>query len=169
LRPQCVGSLALDGSAISYGELKGRLEDEEGFSPIFTTRTGFVAGELMHKIQEIEPDAPLINVLVVNQKDRQPSSGAGGFMAYRFGKPRLDHKDAKQKYPELWERTFRRAAAEVYSYTEAQWSSLFTHVFGTQLGSEKIERDRKKRHEGTEKDGIPLGRKYGLRRRRSFS
>jgi hypothetical protein len=154
-------AVALDGSTITYGELKVRLEDQVGFSAIFTTRTGFVAGELMEKILEVEPDAPLINVLVVNQKDRQPSSGAGGFMAYRFGEPRLDHEDAKQKYPELWERTFRRAAGEVYSYTEAQWSSLFTRVFGTQLGSERIERDRKKRHEGTEKDGIPTGRKYG--------
>jgi hypothetical protein len=154
-------TVALDGSTITYGELKRRLMDEAGFATIFTTRIGFVAGVLMEKIQEVEPDSPLINVLVVNQTDRQPSEGAGDFMADRFGEPRLAHKDANKKYPKLWKKNVERAAGEVYSVTEGQWSALFKRVFGTSLGSEKIERDREKRHEGTEKDGIPTGRKYG--------
>jgi hypothetical protein len=154
-------AVALDGSTMTYGELKRKLEDKAGFSAIFETRIGFVAGELMNKIQEIEPDAPLINVLVVNQKDRQPSSGAGGYMAHRFSEPRLDLEDAKKRYPKLWEKNFKRAAGEVYSYTEAQWSALFERVFETPLDLEKIELDREERHEGTEKDGIASGRNYG--------
>jgi hypothetical protein len=154
-------AVALDGSTITYGELKRRLEDKAGFSTIFATRIGFVAGVLMETIQKVEPDAPLINVLVVNQTDRQPSEGAGVFMARRFGERRLHREDAKQEYPQLWEETFKRAAGEVYSYTEAQWSALFERVFATPLDSQKIEHDRAKRHEGTEKDGIDIGRNYG--------
>lgn len=154
-------AVALDGSTITYGELKRKLENKGGFSTIFATRIGFVAGVLMEKIQEVEPDAPLINVLVVNQTDGQPSKGAGSFMARRFGEPRLAREDAKKKYPELWESAFKRAAAEVYSYTEAQWLALFERVFERPLGSDRIGRDREERHEGTEKDGIPTGRKYG--------
>ena len=152
---------ALDGSTITYGGLKRKLEDEAGFSTIFATRIGMVAGVLTESIQEVEPDAPLINVLVVNQTDRQPSIGAGVFMARRFDEPRLAEADAKRHYPKLWEENFRRAAGEVYSYTETQWSALFERVFETPLASGKIELDRKKRHAGTEKDGIPAGRKYG--------
>lgn len=152
---------ALDGSTITYGELKRRLEDEAGFSTIFATRIGFVAGTLMETIQEVQPDAPLINVLVVNQTDRQPSKGAGSFMAHRFDERRLNSEGAKEDYPELWKTTFERAAGEVYSYTEAQWSALFKRVFGAPLSSQKVARDREKRHEGTEKDGIPTGRNYG--------
>jgi hypothetical protein len=154
-------AVALDGSTMTYGELKRKLEDNAGFSTIFATRIGFVAGSLMETIQKVEPDAPLINVLVVNQTDRQPSKGAGVFMARRFGERRLHREDAKQQYPQLWEETFKRAAGEVYSYTEAQWTALFERVFGTHLDPEKIKRDREKRHEGTEKDGIPTGRRYG--------
>jgi hypothetical protein len=154
-------AVALDGSTITYGEVKRQLEDKAGFSTIFATRIGFVAGVLMEEIQKIDPDAPLINVLVVNQTDRQPSKGAGSFMARRFDEPRLDRKDAKKKYPQLWKQAFKRAAGEVYSYTEAQWSALFQRTFGTPLDAEKIERDREKRHEGNEKDGIATGRKYG--------
>src|ERR1700689_1225103 len=81
---------ALDGTVMTYGDIKQKLEDEVGFSTIFATRIGFVAGSLMEAIQGRIPDAPLINVLVVNQIDRQPSKGAGSFMANRFGEPRLD-------------------------------------------------------------------------------
>src|ERR1700733_168654 len=154
-------AVALDGSTMTYGELKRRLEDKAGFSTIFATRIGFVAGILMETIQKIEPGAPLINVLVVNQTDRQPSEGAGVFMARRFGERRLRGEHAKEQYPQLWEECFKRAAGEVYSYTEAQWSALFERVFGTALDTPKIEQDREKRHEGTEKDGIRIGRNYG--------
>jgi hypothetical protein len=154
-------AVALDGSTMTYGELKRKLEEKAGFSNIFTTRTGFVAGSLMEEIQEVEPDAPLINVLVVNQTDGQPSKGAGSFLAHRFREPRLAEKDAKLRYPALWEKTVKKAADEVYSYPEAQWSALFERVFGKPLVNDRIKSDRKKRHEGTEKDGIPTGRKYG--------
>jgi hypothetical protein len=152
---------ALDGTVMTYGDIKQKLEDEAGFSTIFATRIGFVAGSLMETIQDRIPDAPLINVLVVNQIDRQPSKGAGSFMANRFGEPRLNEDDAKQKHPQLWEESFERAAAEVYEYGPENWAKLYKKVFGSTLTLKQIDEEREERKRGTEKDGIPTGRNYG--------
>lgn len=152
---------ALDGTVITYGEIKQKLEDDISLSTIFTTRIGFVVGSLIEKIQDKVEDAPLINTLVVNQTDRQPSKGAGGFMADRFGKPRLKAKDAKTKYPLLWEKCFQRASAEVYGYSPEQWSNIYTKVFGATLTPQRIKKERKERKEGTERDGIFTGRNQG--------
>lgn len=152
---------ALDGTVMTYGDVKQKLEDEVGFSTIFTIRIGFVAGSLIEKILERLPNAPLINVLVVNQTDRQPSEGAGGFMADRFNEPRLSKQGAKQKHPQLWETTFRRAAAEVYEYGPDDWAKLHKKVFGGSLTLKQIEQQREERKQGKEQDGIPTGRNYG--------
>ena len=152
---------ALDGTVMTYGDIKEELEDEVGFSTIFTTRIGFVAGALMETIQAEVPDAPLINVLVVNQSDRQPSKGAGGFMADRFNEPRLAKKNAKQRFPDLWARSFKTAADEVYSYSAADWTRVYRKTFNQSLTVAKVTDDRGERNRGNEKDGIPTGRKYG--------
>ena len=149
---------ALDGGEMTYGEVKAKLEETAGFSTIFATRIGFVAGSLMHLIQDVVPDAPLINVLVVNQIDRQPSKGAGGFMARRFNEPRLAKDDAKVRHPNLWGKTFKRAAAEVYEYGPDEWAELYKTVFGQPLTKDRIEKQRDDRKRGTEKDGIQYGR-----------
>lgn len=151
---------ALDGDKMTYGQLKQRLEQEANFSTIFSAHVGHVAGAMMNRILAIEPSAPLINVLVVNQGDGQPSEGAGGYMARRFGIKKLAEKKAKENYPDLWKRTFDRAAAEVYLYSEAQWRALFERVFKAPPSASEIEKDRKKRKEGAEEDGL----QYNARR-----
>src|SRR5687767_2935440 len=95
--------VALDGDTVTYGAIRNRLESEAGFSKVFTTRIGFVAGALMERILSVDPNAPLINVLVVNQEDGLPSKGAGGFMARRFGRRYrlLSHPEAKHRYSRL--------------------------------------------------------------------
>lgn len=154
-------AVALDGSTMTYGEVKHRLEREENFSTIFSTRPGFIAGSLMEHLEQVDPDAPLINVLVVNQEDGQPSKGAGSFMARRFGKPRLNRSDAKQRFPNLWKESFDRAAGEVYEYTPEQWADLYRRAFGRELTTDRIEEGRSKRQKGTEEDGLSSGRRYG--------
>ncbi|MGO8450666.1 hypothetical protein ACC779_12215 [Rhizobium ruizarguesonis] len=154
-------AVALDGSTMTYGELGAKLENEAGFSTIFRTRLGFVVGSLMGKIQKVEPTAPLINVLAVNQKDRQPSKGAGSFMARRFKEKRLDRDDAKKRFPSLWQQSFERAAGEVYKVSAGDWADLYRRVFGTSLDERAIENERDERKRGTEKDGIQTGRNYG--------
>lgn len=153
--------VALDDDTMTYGHLKRRLEREAGFSTIFSAHVGHVAGALMHRIHKVEPSAPLINVLVVNQGDGQPSDGAGAFMAKRFGIKKLAEEHAKENYPDLWEETFSRAAAEVYSYSAEEWATLYGRVFEEPLPIAKIEKDRSRRKEGTEEDGL----QYNTRRR----
>lgn len=152
---------ALDGSTMTYGEVKQRLESEVSLSTIFATRIGLVAGEMMNKIQHVEPDAPLLNVLVVNQADRQPSKGAGSFMASRFGNAQLRSESYKQRHPTSWQSYFERAAAEVYSYSPEQWANLYRRVFGSDLSLGRIEAEREKRQHGTEDDFGSGQVKYG--------
>lgn len=152
---------ALDGSTMTYSEVQTRLETEANFSKVFPTRIGFVAGRLMRRILNVEPTAPLLNVLVVSQGDRQPSSGAGEFMADRFGVKRLGFDGAKDAHPRLWKRTYRRAAGEVYEVKSEDWSALFQRVFNKPLAGEAIKLDRSRRHDGTELDGVIAGRRYG--------
>lgn len=153
--------IALDADTMTYGHLKQRLEEEAGFATIFSAHVGHVAGALMHRIQEVEPSAPLINALVVNQGDKQPSAGLGPFMAKRFNMPMLADEDAKSEHPDLWRETFERAAAEVHLYTEADWARLYHRVFGAPPSLSAIATDRAKRKQGTEKDGLQYGRGGG--------
>jgi hypothetical protein len=153
--------LALEGDKMTYGHLKRRLEREANFSTIFSAHVGHVAGALMQRIQNIEPKAPLINVLVVNQGDGLPSDGAGEFMAKRFDIKQLAEKHAKEKYPDLWKETFDRAAAEVYRYSEADWIALYRRVFGKPLSASKVVKERKKRNEGSEEDGLQYNARRG--------
>lgn len=152
---------ALDGATMTYGDVKARLERDASFSTIFATRIGFVAGALMHRIQEIDPTAPLINVLVVNQQDWMPSEGAGSFMATRFGNPRLASLNYKEQHPAKWRSYFDQAASEVYSYSPAQWAALFAEVFGSALPEATIAAERAKRQDGNEDDFGTGNEKYG--------
>lgn len=155
-------AVALDGSTVTYGDIKQMLEAEAGFSTIFATRIGYVAGELMYRLHKVDPDAPLINALVVNQDDRQPSKGAGGFMAERFDVPKLAEDGAKERYPKLWEDTYQRAAAEVYAYEEVDWAKLFKKTFASDFLSSEIEAERDALKDGAENDGLDYNnRRYG--------
>lgn len=152
---------ALDGATMTYGQVKRRLELEEGFSTIFATRIGLVAGELMNRIQAVDQDAPLINVLVVNQTDGLPSKGAGSFMATKFKNDRLNVRNYKELYPAKWREHFERAAAEVYAYSPEAWADLYERTFGAHLSQRKIETERNKRQSGNEDDFGTGPGKYG--------
>lgn len=149
---------ALDNSTVTYGEAKQRLETEVGFTTIFSTKMGRPAGALINRIHEVDPAAPLINVILVNQVDRLPSDGAGSFMARRFGQPSLAKLDARERHPERWRLAFERAAGEVYAYGEQRWSELFERVFGEPYASDAIQEERKTRKKGSEHDGVCYGR-----------
>jgi hypothetical protein len=152
---------ALDGATMTYGQVKRRLEAEESFSTIFATRIGFVAGELMDRIRAVDQDAPLINVLVVNQTDGLPSKGAGSFMATKFKDRRLNAKNYKELYPSKWREHFERAAAEVYAYSPNAWADLYERTFGAPLTRKMIETERDKRQSGNEDDFGTGSGKYG--------
>jgi hypothetical protein len=153
---------ALDGATATYGELKRHLELEAGFSPIFPTKVGFVVGSMMSEVQKHVPSAPLLNVLAVNQLSRLPSEGAGWYMANRFGNTRLGSKSYKERYPARWKEYFEKAAAEVYAYSEQDWTTVYYKTFGQPLSLADVTNERQKRQAGIEDDYGSGPGKYGL-------
>ena len=152
---------ALAGAKTTYGDVKQHLETEAGFSTIFATRIGLVAGGLMEKLQEADPKAPLINVLVVSQKDGMPSEGAGPFMARRFKNPLLKSDTYKARFPDKWREYVERAASEAYLYSPKQWERLYQKAFGRPLEGGQIQEELEKRQDGNE-EGFGAGaNKYG--------
>lgn len=147
---------ALQGGDITYGQAKERLEKAERFSTIHSKTMGKPAGYLMDRILDVDPKAPLINVLLVDQKKRQPSTGAGGYLADRFNQPRL--RSSKVVGKPLWIKYIDLAAGEAYAYSKDQWSDLYRRVFGRKLDLRKIERSAEESGKGREKDGLPRGR-----------
>ena len=131
-----------NGGTITYGEVKRRLEKLLGIPIIFSVHIGHVAGLLMHRIQEVQPDAPLINSLVV-RGEGLPGYGAGPFFAERYGRPRY----AKYNKLPIAERrsVFSRASDEIYAFDD--WNEIYERVFGKKP-------PRKQEYpEGTERDG----------------
>ena len=58
---------------LTYGETASRLEMECGFGRIFpAVRMGVVVGEMQYRIFELNPDAPLLNVLLVRKDTGEP-------------------------------------------------------------------------------------------------
>lgn len=150
---------ALEKSVLTYGQAKSRLETEVGFSPLARAgRTGHTAGAMIKRVLEIEPKAPLLNILLVEQATELPSDGAGSFLAERFNQPLLAQIDAKNRYHKLWRSTFDLAAGEVYAYSAEAWSDLFERAFGTPYPPSEIQAELRKRRQGAEQDGLPSGR-----------
>jgi hypothetical protein len=150
---------ALDNSFLTYGEAKRRLEQEVGFERIARAgRTGLTAGTMVDNLLRVDPKAPLLNVLLVEQATELPSDGAGSYLATRFQEPLLKRENAKNLYPKLWRSTFDKAAGEVYATSEAEWQRLFEAAYGEPLQDRQIAEDRDKRKAGTEKDGLQYGR-----------
>ncbi|MFG1319224.1 hypothetical protein [Xanthobacter autotrophicus] len=150
---------ALDNSFLTYGEVKNRLEKEVGFESIARPgRTGYTAGAMIDKLLDVDEAAPLLNVLLVEQKTELPSDGAGSYLADRFDEPRLRHANAKNRLSKLWRRAFDEAAGEVYSTPQAEWQRLFECAYGEPLDPQQLTEDREKRRAGAENDGLRYGR-----------
>ena len=82
---------------MTYGQAKRRLECDCGFDVIFGPRIGRVAGMAMNAILEHVPDAPLLNVLLVNSATGLPGSGAVSFLARRYPGRRWLRRDGAYK------------------------------------------------------------------------
>lgn len=136
---------AKNRSVVTYGQAKRRLEAEGGFATIFSAHMGVPAGELMYRIQEVMPDCPLLNVLLVQQKDGMPSEGAGPFMARHLSDPGLQVSGFRNKRPEMWRTACETIATEVYAFNE--WDGVYQLTFGEPLPAPTTP-------SGSERDGI---------------
>jgi len=146
---------ALNGGDLSYEDAKTRVQTILNFTKIFSTHMGGPAGKLMHDIQKVQKDAPLLNVLLVRSGDRMPGEGAGSFMAARFGKPELGEKGVRKTHPRLWRKYFDKAASEVYAYSG--WEDLFQKVYESPYKPDSGPLAPFDLSAGTEKDGQKLG------------
>ena len=140
---------AKNRSVVTYGQAKRRLETEEGFATIFSAHMGAPAGELMYRIQEVLPNCPLLNVLLVQQEDRMPGEGAGPFMADYLDDSRLKGSGFRDENREIWRSACGEIASEVYAFDD--WDDVYHHTFGESLPAYTPP-------EGSERDGISHAR-----------
>ena len=68
---------------VTYGAIRDELEHQLGIDAIFPIQIGHVAGSLMDQILEVDPKAPLINVLITRPTGL-PGKGAGGYFANKY-------------------------------------------------------------------------------------
>ncbi len=115
---------------MTYGQAKRRLEGDWGFGVIFTVAMGRVAGAAMNAILKDVPDAPLLNVLLVQSNTGLPGSGAVGYLASRHPNIRWLRSDGAEKDPR-WRELVEAEAARVYAYD--RWSEVYRLVYGRRL------------------------------------
>ena len=141
---------------MTYGQAKRRLEGDCEFGVIFTVSVGKVAGAAMNRILEYVPDAPLLNVLLVQSVTGLPGSGAVGYLASRY--PDIlwlrragAHKNAR------WRDLIEDEAARVYGY--ARWNEVYRLAYGRRLPAADDDLA------GKERDGTGRGGGEGVNHR----
>ena len=138
------------GSSLTYGEAGQRLETEIGFGRIFPlSRMGVPAGHLMDLMLAVQPDCPLLNVLLVRRHDHMPGDGAGGYMAVYLDQPELNAPGHRDEHPDEWRAATEAIAADVYGFQD--WEQVYEEAFGQPLPAPADP-------EGQEEDGITHGR-----------
>jgi hypothetical protein len=113
---------------------------------------GGVVGTLMDHLHEVDPEIPLINVLVVNQNTGLPGVGVNGYLRSRY------KLRTRRLADDLRDDLIARAAREVYAYPS--WAKVYRDVFG---GVAPIV-DPTVLVVGTEVDGLPasaIGKRGG--------
>ena len=112
---------------VTYKAIKNELEYQWKIDNIFPTQMGNVAGSLMDKILNIEPNAPLINVLITRASG-VPGVGAGGYLAHRYNNPRLRKWDniSFNKKKEIIERERNK----IFHYQK--WDEINEKLFGSE-------------------------------------
>lgn len=110
---------------VTYGAIRDELQYQWGIEQIFSTQIGNVAGSLMDKILDVDPKAPLINVLIT-RADGIPGVGVGSYIARRYRSPRLRNwKDVpRSRKLEIIE----REREKVFAYT--RWAEINIELFG---------------------------------------
>ena len=134
---------------MTYGQAKQRLEGECGFGVIFPVAVGRVAGAAMNRILKYVPDAPLLNVLLVQSTTGLPGSGAVGYLARRYPKIRWLRKVGADK-DARWRGLIEKEAARVYGYT--RWNEVYRLAYSRRLPAANVDLAGKER-DGTGRGG----------------
>ena len=134
---------------MTYGQAKRRLEDEYKFGVIFPVAVGRVAGAAMNRILKHVPDAPLLNVLLVQSATGLPGSGAVGYLARRYPNIRWLRKVGADK-DARWRGLIEKEAARVYEY--ARWNEVYGLAYRRRLPAADVDLAGKER-DGTGRGG----------------
>lgn len=136
---------------ITYGAIGDELEYQLNLKTIFPTQIGHVAGSLMNRILEIDPNAPLINVLIT-RPDGIPSVGVGGYLAERYNNKRYKKWNEIENSKRL--EVVERERAKVFRY--GKWKQLNSELFGARAIS-KIRMPTGSEVDGRSEDGKNYG------------
>lgn len=124
-------------SFVTYGDIRRELEYQLNIDRIFPTQIGEVAGSLMDQILAVDPEAPLINVLIT-RGNGIPGEGAGRYLARRYRSPRLNKWDNVSRQEKL--RLVDRERRKVFLYKK--WESLSEDLFDGGAAAKLRERPR---------------------------
>lgn len=109
------------GDKTTYGIIADVLEHELGIKSINPRHIGAVVGHVMNRILEVFPDAPLINVLVVDATTQLPGQGVDGYLRQRYAFAGKLSKSRKR-------RLVGHELAATWKFQS--WRELFRRVFG---------------------------------------
>lgn len=136
---------------VTYGAIGDELEHQLKIAKIFPTQIGHVAGSLMNRILEIDPDAPLINVMIT-RPDGIPGVGVASYLADRYNNRRY-RKWKDLKTSEKLE-VVERERAKVFRYPK--WKQLNNQLFGAGAIL-KIRKPTRSEVDGRSEDGKNYG------------
>lgn len=133
-----------DEPFVTYGAIARLLEEKLHIPRVFPTHIGWVAGEMMDRIESIDPDAPLINALVTRPTGI-PGRGFGGYYD-RILKPA-----GERGWKHLSDRRKLDVVAEIRGDVRAypDWDKVYRAIYG----GDPPRKPRPKKF--TEKDGKP--------------
>ena len=124
---------ASNRKTLTYGEAAARLQRECGFTRVLPARIGVPGGEMQSRIRALDPEAPLLNVLLVRASGARdeigmPGDGARELLLERFpDEDRLRNRNVRKEHPELWSRLARVVTEEVYNYHG--WERLHSRLY----------------------------------------
>jgi hypothetical protein len=110
---------------VTYGAIRDELQYQLNIERIFSTQIGYVAGSLMNQILEVDPKAPLINVLIT-RGDGTPGEGVGSYIADRYRKPKLRNWKTIPRNIKL--EIVERERDKVFAYS--RWREINDELFG---------------------------------------
>jgi hypothetical protein len=118
---------------VTYGTIADELEYQLNIPKIFPVPIGHVAGTLMNKILELDPDAPLINTMITRASGI-PGAGVGSYLADRYNNKKLsnwDNVSIKRK-----KEIIEREREKIFNYSD--WEHINEELFNdTPLLKEK--------------------------------
>jgi len=138
---ECIES---GGAFITYGSIAAELEQQFEIPKIAPIHIGHVAGNMMNRLLDVAPDAPLINALVT-RPGGLPGNGAGQYLADRYKKKKYSDWDSLPKREKI--AVIDTERQKIFRYKK--WRELFQKAFGPLSETSLVDR------EGTEEDGKP--------------